>query len=262
MRNLLIDLAQVLRFYSRLPIPVLPGERQAHAAPDFARLVWAIPLGGALLGGLAALVLYGSAQVFNPFIAATLAVAAAVWMTGAFHEDGLADTADGLGGGMTRERKLEIMRDSRIGTFGGAALILALLLRTGALEGLVANHPAKAALALAVSGGVSRMMAIAVLFALPPARLDGAAFAAGQPGKAMTLLGALLACLMLAILVPVYGPVASLLAALLASIAVAIMIRLAKISIGGQTGDIAGAAQQAAEIGLLLGLLGGMKWTG
>ncbi len=108
-------------------------------------------------------------QIFSPFIAATVAVAASVWITGAFHEDGLADTADGLGGGMSRDRKLEIMRDSRIGTYGGAALILALLLRVGALEGLVDVNPWGAALALTISGGISRMMALSVLFLLPPA---------------------------------------------------------------------------------------------
>jgi adenosylcobinamide-GDP ribazoletransferase len=93
---------------------------------------------GALVGACGALAYWGAAAVgLPPFVAGVLAVAATLLVTGALHEDGLADTADGFGAGVTRERKLEIMRDSRIGTYGVAALVLSILLRAGAVASLV-----------------------------------------------------------------------------------------------------------------------------
>ncbi len=137
-RGALYDLAGCLRFYSRLPVPQLPGEPDPHRSPDFTTLPRMLPLAGLILALPAALVLAaGWAVGLGPFLAATLAVAVAVVATGALHEDGLADVADGFGGGATRERRLEIMRDSRIGAYGGAALVLALALRIGALATLL-----------------------------------------------------------------------------------------------------------------------------
>ena len=129
--RLLADFLACLRFYSRLPVPVLPFEAEPYAMLDFSTSVRVLPFAGFFIGGLGGLVLWGASLLgLSPLIAAAFALSFLLLATGAFHEDGLADTADGLGGGMTIERKLEIMKDSRIGTFGGAALIMSLLLRT------------------------------------------------------------------------------------------------------------------------------------
>ncbi|MDE3177602.1 MAG: adenosylcobinamide-GDP ribazoletransferase, partial [Pseudomonadota bacterium] len=122
------DFADNLRFFTRLPI------RGESGAPDFQRIGWATPLVGALVGAIGAAALLAARSVgFSHLMAATLAVAAEVVVTGALHEDGLADVADGFGGGRDRAAKLAILRDSRIGTYGAVALILALLLRIEAI---------------------------------------------------------------------------------------------------------------------------------
>ena len=129
-----IATATCIRFYSRLPIPALPGENP-HMLPDFRLVPRALPFAALVIAAPAALValLAGLAGVGGPLTAA-LAVTALVVTTGAFHEDGLADSADGLFGGHTPERRLEIMKDSRVGTFGALALGLSLLLRVSRSE--------------------------------------------------------------------------------------------------------------------------------
>ena len=137
-RGALYDLAGCLRFYSRLPVPQLPGEPDPHRSPDFTRLPRMLPLAGLILALPAALVLATAWSIgLGPFLAATLAVATLVVASGALHEDGFADVADGFGGGTTPERRLEIMKDSRIGAYGGVALMLSLALRIGALATLL-----------------------------------------------------------------------------------------------------------------------------
>jgi adenosylcobinamide-GDP ribazoletransferase len=247
--SFLADLAACLRFFSRLPLPPDDG-----AMPDFRRAARALPAAGALLGGCgAAALLLARALGLAPPIAATLAVAALLLATGALHEDGLADLADGFGGGATKERKLDIMRDSRLGAYGAAALILALLLRVFALAALCDASALRAALALVATGAVSRAAALLPLYLLPPARADGAGAAAQAPslGTLRAALG-LAALFALAPLVAGAAPKGALLAyacALLAAFGVA---RLAQRHIGGYTGDVLGAAQQFAEIAALL----------
>ena len=114
--DLAIDLLRCLRFWSRLPTPILASEKDPHGFPDFSRITRMLPLAGAIIGAVGALALGLAHWLRLPSsIAAGLTLAALILATGAFHEDGLADTADGLGGGATRQRKLEIMKDSRIG---------------------------------------------------------------------------------------------------------------------------------------------------
>ena len=115
-----------------------------------------------------------------PIVAAGLAIAALAASTGALHEDGLADVADGFGGGATRERKLEIMRDSRIGAFGATALALSLILRTGALAAALSAGLGFAAASLVLVSGVSRAGALFPLALLDPARSEGAGASAGR----------------------------------------------------------------------------------
>ena len=139
---------------------------------DVARASWALPVAGLLVGLLGAAVYsiaIGLGLTSGP--AAMLALATTILVTGALHEDGLADTADGLGGGRTRERKLEIMRDSRIGTYGACALIISLALRWSALAAIA--YPWSVAAALPVAHAAARAGVPAFMWLVPPARSDG-----------------------------------------------------------------------------------------
>lgn len=255
LRGIAGDVLKLLRFFSRLPLPVLPFETDAYRAPDFARCAPLLPIAGALLHALGAGVLALALLLRLPTeIAALLALAALVISTGAFHEDGLADTADSLGG-RSREQKLAIMRDSRIGTFGATALFFSLAFRAVLLNHLAQTAGATAALLLMASGALSRNTALLLAVALAPAQTDGAAFAAGKPGwpgfLGAGLVSALLAVLL--VLVPVGGrPFAAGLSACVFAGALGTFI--AHRQFGGHTGDVAGATQQSSEILFLLAL--------
>jgi adenosylcobinamide-GDP ribazoletransferase len=255
-RGLLSDLATCLRFYSRLPVPRLPGEGDPHAAPDFRRAPRMLPAAGLILALPAALTLLAAWKLgLGPFLAAGLALAVAVLVTGALHEDGLADVADGLGGA-TRVRRLEIMRDSRVGTYGATALVITLALRMGALATLLDRAGAAAAVALVLAASLSRVAALAPMMLLGPARPGGLGAAVGRP-EAATLwialgFGAILAVLALPFGLPVSGILAMIVLGGLAALG---MTRLAAEKLGGQTGDVVGACQQVAEIAGLLGLI-------
>jgi adenosylcobinamide-GDP ribazoletransferase len=253
MPNFLIDLTRCLRFYSRLPMPRLPGDDNPYAAPDLARITPVTPLAGAVIGSVGAIALVVTTKLgFDRFLAAAFAIAVLVAVTGALHEDGLADTADGLGGGRTREEKLEIMTDSRIGTFGAAALALALLLRVALVAELMRPGVYAGVAAVIAAAAVSRTAALWLAYRLPAARPVGAAHAVGRPDGAAFFIAAALAGLIAAIaLVPALGPAPTVAGLVGAAGAAAFMSRLAARAIGGQTGDVAGALQQAAEIAFL-----------
>ena len=169
------------------------------------------------------------------------------------HEDGLADCADGFSGGTTRERKLEIIRDSRIGTFGAVALVLSLYLRATSLALIVDESLGLAGAVLVGAAALSRTASLMPLALLPPARENGAGFAAGKPERAALAVAACLAVVFA--LAPVVA--GAYLARCLAGIAAATgaayaIVLLARKQIGGQTGDVAGAAQQVSEIAYYL----------
>jgi adenosylcobinamide-GDP ribazoletransferase len=253
------DLAVCLRFFSRLPVPRLPWEPTLHALPDFRRMPRMAPVAGAVIGGLAALVLLlAGALGFGPWVSAALGVTALVILTGGLHEDGLADTADGFGGGKTVERRLDIMRDSRVGSFGAIAIALSLVLRIVVLGTLGERLEAAAvAAALIVAGALSRTAALGPMAALQPARASGSSHAVGQPSwttvaTASTIAGAIGAGFSLASGLPLLGLLS---ACALAAAAAFGMTRLSFRLIGGQTGDVIGATQQIAEIAALVGLL-------
>jgi adenosylcobinamide-GDP ribazoletransferase len=254
-----VETAQCLRFYSRLPVPALPWEDDPHALPDFSRMTRMLPLAGVVLGIVGALAfalpyLLG----LGSFVSGAFAVAALTFATGAFHEDGLADTFDAFGGGATRERKLEIRKDSPIGTFGGAALMLGLVLRIALLAALAdALGLAATMAALVAAAALSRTFALLPLTLLEPARQDGASAAVGRPSCPTFMLACALA---LAIFVALglaggHGPGGITLATALAFACCWVLTRWSQVSIGGQTGDVAGAAQQFAEVAALTGLL-------
>ncbi|MBS7541281.1 adenosylcobinamide-GDP ribazoletransferase [Ancylobacter lacus] len=256
--ELLCALPPALRFLSRLPVPVMPFETKLdiHLPPDLDRLAPALPLAGALIGALGAAVLVAALLAgLPPLVAATMGVAALVIATGAFHEDGLADFADGMGG-MTAERRLAIMKDSRVGSFGVLALVISILLRVAALDGLAADAPVLAAAGLIAASGAARLAGVHVLHALPPARADGMASTAGAVGRAAMLrAGAVALILCAALVLPGLGLLALLAALAAGGLATLLVERSARARLGGQTGDVAGAATQAAEIAFLLALL-------
>lgn len=249
---------QVLRFYSRLPLPELPFEATPHAAPDMATAPAAIAVAGAVLGALASLVLLiGWLAGLPPLLVAILAIGVFAVMTGAMHEDGLADSTDGLWGGPTRERRLEIMRDSRVGSYGVVALVLALGIRAVSVGALIEQlGVAAAALAIIAVASVSRAAGLFPLALLSPARADGAAAAVSAPTPTAMLSGALCSGAIALVLLAPAGMLGAAAAGLIAAFAAAFSVaRIAQAKIGGYTGDIAGAAQQAAEIAMLLAVV-------
>ena len=253
--SVLSDVPAALRFLSRLPVR-LPAEPAADGPPDLDRLGPALPLAGAVLGLIGAAVLVVAHGIgLGGFLAATLAVGVLVAITGALHEDGLADVADALGG-WTVERRLEIMKDSRVGSYGVCALILAFALRIGALEALLASGPAAAAAGLVAAVGVSRLAGLWMLAALPFARADGLARSAGVPGvgSRRRALGVALV-IAIGLIVPLIGLIGLVGGGLFGLVAFLLVVRLARAQFGGQTGDVAGAATLLVEIAFLIGLL-------
>ncbi len=261
----LIATATCIRFYSRLPVPALPGET-AHTLPDFRLVPRALPLAALAIALPATLIalLAGLAGV-NALLTAALAVTALVVTTGAFHEDGLADSADGLFGGHTPERRLEIMKDSRVGTFGALALGLSLLLRVSALAAIQQGAGAwAAAAAVLVAAPWSRVEGLRILATTPPTRRDGASASVGQPDRSVLpvaygLSGALALLLVAAGALPFAGVLIGL---ALSALTTLWLSRTAIRLIGGQTGDILGAAQQLGEIAIYLGLAIVIGWGG
>lgn len=246
------DVKAALAFLTRLPLArVAPaagaGEPDA-AAPVLALASWAFPLVGIVVGGIGAIV-YAIAHKLGlpPWPAAALAVAATLAATGALHEDGLADTADGFGGGATREQKLAIMRDSRIGSYGVCALILSILIRAAALASLA--EPGAVAAALIASHTAARAVMPAMMFLLAPARSDGLSFAAGAPPATSVVAGLALAFVVLLFSL---GLTLTIVAVIVLALAAALMVALSKRQIDGQTGDVLGAAEQVCEIVVLL----------
>ena len=242
--DLAADVKVALSFSTRLPF----GPGSATAGPDLARALWALPIAGAAVGVFGAAVYWLAARLGLPaLVAATLGVAATIAATGCLHEDGLADVADGFGGGATRERKLEIMRDSRIGTYGVCALALALLLRASALASLV--EPTRVAYALLAAHMGARAILPAFMWFVPPARREGLSADTGRPAAASVIIAAVLGAAAVGVGL---GPALGLTAVVLVLLAAALIARLSLRQIEGQTGDVLGALEQVAEILILL----------
>ena len=203
------------------------------------------------MGVVAALAaLAGHGLGLPPAVSAGLTLSAAIAVTGALHEDGLADSADGFWGGWSRQRRLEIMRDRRIGSYGVIALILSLGLRRAALTALLATGPAT--LAILAAAALSRLPMVWLMHLLPGARPDGLSAQTGRPGGATAALATFGALIIGTLtLGPAVFPAALLVIAVAAAAAL-----LMRAKIGGQTGDTLGATQQLSEIALLACLAG------
>ncbi|WP_320201660.1 adenosylcobinamide-GDP ribazoletransferase [Agrobacterium sp. rho-13.3] len=252
--DFLTDIMRSLSFLSRIPVHDIFFENDDGAMGKTAR---AFPVAGALIALPAAVLVALLASLdADPLLAAAITLSIATVITGALHEDGLADTADGFGGGKTKESKLDIMKDSSIGTYGGIALILSFLVRVAAIAALIRDlSPLAVATCLIAAASLSRALMVWHWQALPSARTSGVAASVGQPGDDERNIalgsGALLA---LAFTLPVFST-APLLVALAAPFVTAYLFgRLCTRKIDGHTGDTIGATQQITEIVILAAL--------
>lgn len=237
-----------LRFLTRIRVPgSLP-----HSADGLDAAARYFPLVGLVVGAIGALVYAVSVYLWTPAIAVLMAMLTTVMLTGAFHEDGFADTCDGFGGGWQRERVLEIMKDSRIGTYGALGLGLLMALKFLALEAL--DNAGLVVAALLVGHTWSRLLAISYLIDLPYVRDDDSAkskpLATQLSGNAFRF--AIVTALPLVLLISLWQ-----------FLAVAVVLLLWRWyfsyrmtqRIGGYTGDCLGAAQQVAEVLIYLVLV-------
>jgi adenosylcobinamide-GDP ribazoletransferase len=241
------DLKVASVFLTRLPVR-LEG---VFGLKDLAAAVWAFPLVGVaigLVGGLGFMAATGLGLPSLP--AAIVAIAAMAFVTGALHEDGLADTCDGLGAGRDRLRALEIMRDSRVGSYGVIALVLSLLARIGALASLW--DPFQVLAVLVAAGAASRATMPVVMHLQPSARDHGLAASAGRPGRERVALGCALA---LAIVLAALPLGTALRAVLALAVAAAVTALWLGRRLGGCTGDTLGAVQQMGEIAFLMAVV-------
>jgi len=247
--------AESLRFFTRLPLGA------STRAPDFTKIGWAAPLAGAIVGGLGAAVFLATRKLGLPgIICSTLAVAVEIVFTGGLHEDGLADVADGFGGGRDRDAKLAIMRDSRIGTYGAIALCLVLLLRIQAIAALARPYPEFAAGAFVLAGATSRAAALTPLTWTLPARADGIGASGGTvDGIVLFGVAATLAVLAAALGLLSLGLARSFFACAVGAAAARLSVSLAQSQIGGQTGDVCGATAAISQVAVLLALLVGIR---
>lgn len=239
----LSDIGTALVLLARLPVP-----RKAQDHRRASQAVWAYPVAGAIIGLIAGVLLWLLGVIgLPPGPAAAIALGAMAVMTGALHEDGLADCADGLGGGKSREDCLEIMRDSRIGAYGVVALGISLVARWSALALLAMSAPI---VGLIVAACVSRMPMVLVMAGMRPARMDGLAASVGRPDALQAAMAFSLALLVALIFTGFWGFVI-----VLAALAAALpLIFWASRLIDGYSGDVLGGIEQSAEI-LTLALL-------
>lgn len=243
-----------LQFLTRVPVRL--GDFDPRWLNDSARH---FPLVGALVGLFGAGVLWGAGALWPAPVAVLLSMAATVWLTGGFHEDGLADTCDGLGGSVSRERALEIMKDSRLGSYGALGLALTLALKAAVLSDLAGASIVLATASLVLAHAASRACAVALMCALPYAGDAGQAKARpmAQPTGPIALVVAavwtVLVAASLALLLPAqFG--ASRLAFMLACAVAAALLCAAWLRrrLGGYTGDALGATQQWTELAVYL----------
>lgn len=234
-----------VQFLTRLPSPSFADFEPAWIT----RSARYFPLVGLVVGGASALVLLAAGQFWSGALPALLAVAAGVLITGGFHEDGLADAADGLGGGQTAARRLEIMKDSRVGTYGVLALGLVLAIKVTALATLPL---ATAALALVAAHGAGRTAAVAVM--VLGRHVGDPSNAKYKPAPDGVSPGELLLAAVLGLWPLTLLGLPGLAGAVVGGVLALLLALTARRLIGGHTGDVLGGVEQACELGVLLGV--------
>ncbi|HSD37935.1 MAG TPA: adenosylcobinamide-GDP ribazoletransferase [Rhodocyclaceae bacterium] len=241
-----------LGYFTRIPVPAWVG----WAPEELNRAARYFPLAGLIVALISAVVLWLSMQVLPTSLAVLLSMALSLRLTGAFHEDGLADSADGLGGGWQREDVLRIMKDSRIGTYGAVVLGMALLTKFVALDALAARGWI-VFVALLVAHPLSRLAALVVMLALPYVREDDSSRArpvAQGVGRTELLIGVLcgLAPVVIALACGVLSMVRVAALLLVAAGVTLWWARVLRRRLGGYTGDALGATQQFVELACYL----------
>ncbi|NSY06706.1 adenosylcobinamide-GDP ribazoletransferase [Agrobacterium tumefaciens] len=253
--DFITDVMHSVAFLSRLPVPSrFFGEGDG---PSMRRTARAFPAAGLLIALPAAVLVVALAKFdASPQLTGWLAIAVTALITGALHEDGLADMADGFGSGKDKPKTLEIMKDSRIGSYGTIAMVLSFALRATALASLIETLPAKTAAACLIAAlVVSRALMVWHWQSLPAAKTSGIAAGAGQPGESERNI-ALATGLLLLVLFTLHAlPFVSIVVVLAAAcLATVLFGRLCVSKIGGHTGDTIGASQQITEIVTLVAL--------
>lgn len=248
MKNELTVFALALQFLTRIPVPLGDGFTPERMAAS----VRYHPLVGLIIGGICAAVFWTAHWFVPDVVAIVLALAAGLLVTGAFHEDGLADTFDGIGGGLTRQSALVIMRDSRLGTYGTLALVAALALKVGALAAL---PPPMIVAALAAAHCLSRLSSLATIATSRYVRDEGT----GKPVAGGISTAGLIVASLTGMVVLLAWPLAQPFGALMFAVAGLVIGHIAmraffERKLGGYTGDTLGAVQQASEVGFYLGL--------
>ena len=243
MNDWLDDLRTAVAFLTRLPMPHPEGATTQH----FVRAYRVFPLVGATIGAAVGLLCLALRALGLPDLAAAgLALGASALLTGALHEDGLADVADGFGGGRDVAAKLEIMRDSRLGTYGALILMVSFVAKLSALAALPDGYAVQSLVAAhALARGVLPFMAMSLDYA----RKDGLAVNAGRPDSATALTAGAMAVLVVLVALSWRDALGASLVAAACAIG---MAWLAQRQIGGQTGDVLGGAEQLGETAILL----------
>ena len=238
------DFKTAVAFLTRLPMPHPDG-----AMPqNFVRAHRMFPVVGALIGASVGLLCLGLRSVGVPDLAAAaLALGGSAILTGALHEDGLADVADGFGGGRDKAAKLEVMRDSRVGTYAVLVLVIAFVARVGALSALPRGD---VILALTATHALARAP-LAVLAATMAYAREGLAASVGRPEPSVAFAASLVAAVIAFLALPAGTAMTAILVAAAGATCFAV---LAQRQIGGQTGDVLGAAEQVCEVAILLAL--------
>jgi adenosylcobinamide-GDP ribazoletransferase len=244
-----------VQFFTRIPVPAWVG----HSAQQLEQAARYLPLVGILVGTLTATALWLSAQILPLSLAVGLSMAASILITGAFHEDGLSDFADGFGGGHSREKMLAIMKDSRVGAYGAIAIVLVLLLKYQALVELCGKHSLLFAAAVLVAAhAFSRLMAASIMLTQRYVRKDDSTRAkpAAQISPASFAIGLATSAAALGFLILSSPQATPALTAVTAALLMRFYLawRLQK-RLGGYTGDCLGAVQQLSKLAFYLGLL-------
>ncbi len=241
--------ALALQFLTRLPV----STEGIYSKERFAASVRHYPLVGVLIGMTAAATYAAVATIYPAPVAVLISTAAVILLTGGFHEDGLSDTFDGIGGGHARERALEIMKDSRVGAFGAIALLMVIATK---LVTLSMMPPAMIVSGLVAGHGLSRWSSIVVIATSRYLREEGAGKpTAGGIGRAGLVYASSIGLICLALVYFFLGPPAAA-AAAIGLLSGHVLSRLFyERKLGGYTGDCLGATQQLSELGIYLGLL-------
>ncbi|MEP6659849.1 MAG: adenosylcobinamide-GDP ribazoletransferase [Acidimicrobiales bacterium] len=231
-------LRAAITFLTRVPAGDCPADI-ATAPPWF-------PFVGAIIGAFVGVIFVGCWHLVAPAVAAVLALATGALVTGAFHHDGLADTADAFGGGWSPAQRLEIMKDSRHGTFGVIAIVLVVVAQVAALATL---GPAQGFAALVAAHTLGRAGAVALMMSLPAARPDGLGAEYTQRLRTGSAISGIVVGALLATIVMGSWVLPAIAAVVVTSLAVGV---LANRKIGGIVGDVLGAAEQVGESAVLI----------